>query len=97
VQPTSRSILAIKVTTPTSPSSLEASSIQAHLAQHIQGRQADPTDEEINTVTDWARVRKVYKLPAPQGKKGTVVKDEEQERRELEIQVLGVMALRGAN
>lgn len=55
-------------------------------------------------VTDWARVRKVYKLPlvGQQGKKKGMGEEEkreeeERERKELGLQVLGAMALRGAS
>ena len=52
-------------------------------------------------MTDLARVRKIYKLNAAggggkkisNGVNGTIESDE---RKELEIQVLGCMALRGA-
>lgn len=103
ISPTSTSVLVIKVTTPTSPTTLTAATIQEHLAASVQGRQVDPIDEEINKATDWARVRKVYKLPLVQPQKGVkrevsgAVRSEEEERKELEIQVLGAMALRGAS
>lgn len=70
----------------------------------MEGKQAPFSDEELGTVTDWARVRKVYKLPlvGQQGKKKGMGEEEkreeeERERRELGVQVLGAMALRGAS
>lgn len=61
-------------------------------------------DETLSGMTDLGMVRKVYKLngvgagSAGGGKKGTVngVGKEVGERKELEILVLGAMALRGA-
>jgi EKC/KEOPS complex subunit CGI121/TPRKB len=54
-------------------------------------------------MTDWGRVRKIYKLNTPggseAGKKGGVNglgEGEEKERKELEVMILGSMALRGA-
>lgn len=69
----------------------------------MEGKQVPFSDEELGTVTDWARVRKVYKLPlvGQQGKKKGMGEEEkregERERRELGVQVLGAMALRGAS
>ncbi len=58
------------------------------------------TDEELRGMTDVSRVRKIYKLNAGGGgKKGVLngvsgVGKEENERRDLEVLVLGAMALR---
>lgn len=90
--------MAIKLTSPSSTATSE--SIQAHLAEHVQGRQVEPSDEEISSVTDVARVRKLYKLPAAQVKGGKREKSEEEvaaEKKELEMGILAAMALRGAN
>ncbi|OBT72155.1 hypothetical protein VF21_08763 [Pseudogymnoascus sp. 05NY08] len=104
VSPTTTSLIAIKTTTPSSPPSLTPASIQEHLASAVEGKQVPFSDEELGTVTDWARVRKVYKLPlvGQQGKKNGMGEEEkrveeERERRELGVQVLGAMALRGAS
>lgn len=70
----------------------------------MEGKQVPFSDEELGTVTDWARVRKVYKLSlvGQQGKKKGMGEEEkreeeERERKELGLQVLGAMALRGAS
>ncbi|KFY34853.1 hypothetical protein V494_06432 [Pseudogymnoascus sp. VKM F-4513 (FW-928)] len=104
VSPTTTSLIAIKTTSPSSPPSLTPASIQEHLASAVEGKQVPFSDEELNTVTDWARVRKVYKLPlvGQQGKKKGMSEEEkkageEKEREELGLQVLGAMALRGAS
>ncbi len=91
-------MLAIKVTSPQSP--LTAEDIQKHLSAVVEGRQVEASDEEVNTVTDWARVRKVYKVPVLQvkgGKKDRREEEEHRERKELEVGILAAMALRGAN
>jgi len=98
ISPTSSSVLVMKVSTPDSPAELTATSIQQHLTASVQGTQVEPTDEEIWRATDWARVRKVYKLPLVQKKgKEEATRSEDEERKELEIQVLAAMALRGAS
>lgn len=60
------------------------------MTTHVQGDAVPPTDAEIAQLTDWARVRKLYKLgalnTAPFGRK---------EKADLEMSVLGAMALRG--
>lgn len=65
---------------------------------HVEGRQVEPSDAEIVTVTDWARVKKVYKIPVVQqkGKKAKSQEEEMGEKKELEMGVLAAMALRGA-
>jgi EKC/KEOPS complex subunit CGI121/TPRKB len=68
----------------------------------VKGIQVAFDDELLGRMTSWANVRKYYKLGAGNRSKvgdktlvnGTVVEDE---RRELEIQILGAMALRGAS
>lgn len=89
---------------PSSPPFLTPAAIQEHLASAVEGKQVSFSDEELGTVTDWARVRKVYKLPlvGQQGNKRVLSEEEkkeeeEKERRELGVQVLGAMALRGAS
>jgi EKC/KEOPS complex subunit CGI121/TPRKB len=101
ISPTTSSLLVIKVSTPSS--SYTATSIQEHLTANIEGEQIAFTDEELRQITDLARVKKIYKLNAGGGggKKGHVngniasgVKVDEE--KELEVWVLGSMALRGA-
>lgn len=77
--------------------------MQSHLSSSVQGDAVPFEDEEITRVTDVARVRKIYKLNAAGGggKKKTVngvngvsALSAEIEKRELQVQVLGAMALR---
>ena len=65
-------------------------SIWDHLTRHVQGVAVPPTDAEIENITDWAKVRKLYKLGA-NGAGVTGGRD----RKELETLTLGAMALRG--
>ena len=104
ITPSTTSLLVIKVTTPTpeTPSETTAESIQAHLSSSVEGVQIPFTDTEINKLTDWPRVKKMYKLNAVGGgggiKKvvnGATEKDLE-EKGELEVMILGGMALRGS-
>ncbi len=74
----------------------------------IEGTQIPFTDEALANITDWPRVRKIYKLgaagggivggSAPNGRqlpgKGGAA-DEAALKKELAVQILGVMALRG--
>ena len=90
----------MKVSVPSQPVTAEA--VQEHLRLEIQGEQVAFEDSLISGMTDWARVRKIYKLNSAgvgSGKKGMLVNGaaiEGEGVRELEILVLGSMALRGA-
>lgn len=69
------------------------------MAAHVEGRQVEPSDAEVSTVTDVARVRKLYKLPVVQqkgGKKEKSAEEQQEEKKELEMGILAAMALRGA-
>jgi hypothetical protein len=68
----------------------------------VKGTQVAFDDEILTGMTNWPNVKKYYKLRAgnlPQGGEKTLVNRTigEVERRELEIQILGAMALRGAS
>jgi len=85
----------------TSPS-ITAESVKVHLSDAVQGTSVDFSDDNLRDVSDWAKIRKVYKLPSSQSgdkySKGLVNGDEEADGNveELQMAVLGVMALRGA-
>ena len=72
------------------PGAPTKASVWNHLRTHIKGNALPPTDAEIANVTDWAKVRKLYKLGA--SGPGAM---RSRERSELEVSVLGAMALRG--
>jgi len=99
ISPTTSSLLVIKVSTPLLP--FTAEKIQEHLGASIEGEQIAFTDEELQNMTDLARVKKIYKINAgSSGGKKAVTNGmngfKVDEEKELEIWVLGSMALRGA-
>jgi len=106
VTPTTASLLVIKVTSPSTPG-ITAESIQAHLSESIKGTQVPFEDDVLAKMTDLARVRKIYKLNDAGGVKGGkkalangssnngAVREVDMQK-ELEVWILGAMALRGA-
>jgi EKC/KEOPS complex subunit CGI121/TPRKB len=97
VSPTTTSLLIIKISTPSAQ--VTAQQIQEHLTKSIEGKQVPFEDDVISKLTDLARIKKIYKLNAAGrgGKKETAGGvTETEERKELEIFVLGSMALRGS-
>jgi EKC/KEOPS complex subunit CGI121/TPRKB len=99
ITPNTSNLLLIKISTPSQPHTAEA--IQAHLIANLEGKQVEFSDEVLGSMTDLAKVRKIYKLNSGGGKvgKGLIngTSKEDTERRELEVLILGSMALRGAN
>jgi EKC/KEOPS complex subunit CGI121/TPRKB len=109
ITPTTTNLLIIKLSTPSSPATAEE--VQSHLTASIEGEQVPFEDNVLSQMTDIARVKKIYKLNSNGGgagkKKGQVngavseglnvngTGSDEDERKELEILVLGCMALRG--
>lgn len=104
ITPSTTNLLIIKVSTPASR--ITVSEIQSHLTSSIEGEQVPFEDSVLQEMTDIARVKKIYKLNSSGGggkKNGQVNGVEglsingvkEDERKELEVLVLGVMALRG--
>ena len=68
---------------------------QTLLRDNIQGNQVAFNDTNISDVADEAYIRKTYKLPVPS--KGSSASDQARLREDLELSILGLMALRGAN
>ncbi|KAF5872091.1 putative protein cgi121 protein [Botrytis fragariae] len=99
ITPTTTSLLVVKV----APAS-SASQISEHLSSVIEGEPVLFDEESLASMVDIARVKKLYKLNAlgGGGKKGGAngvsgkAENKVDERKELEIMVLGAMALRGA-
>lgn len=58
----------------------------------MQGRAVPFSDEEISQTTDWAKVKKYYKL---NGAPALSIKDEQAKLKESEMLILSAMALRG--
>ena len=76
--------------------------MQQHLRFAVKGIAVEFSDAVLMGMTDTARVRKIYKLNAQPQAMGMISKDQsngssEEERKELEVMVLGLMALRAAN
>ncbi|KAI1334592.1 CGI121 protein [Xylariaceae sp. FL0016] len=91
ITPASKHIVVVKVLV--SPSAGTAQDVEAHLRQHIEGRMVPFADEMLAQFTDWSKVRKYYKLNGVGCLDG--VKDEAAKTREMEMLMLGGMALRG--
>lgn len=74
-------------------SELTSQDVEAHLQEHIEGTSVPFNDEILSEITDWTKVRKYYKLNGI----GWIdaIKDESLKRREMEMLVLGSIALRG--
>lgn len=71
--------------------------VQEHLGASVQGSVVQLTDETLSSICDASRIRKVYKIPSPSAKKTTNgVHPSQQDQNQLETQVLGAIALRGA-
>ncbi|KAI1279337.1 kinase binding protein CGI-121-domain-containing protein [Xylaria sp. FL0933] len=72
---------------------LTAQDVEKHLLTHVQGNPLPFTDETISELTDWGRVRKYYKLNGMGWLDG--IKDPVAKSREMDMLVMGGMALRG--
>ncbi|OHF01657.1 hypothetical protein CORC01_03147 [Colletotrichum orchidophilum] len=92
ISPATKDVIVVKITTPGGPPSAE--DVEKHLKDNFQGVPAPFTDESISTSTDWAKVRKYYKLNGLPWL--DAIKDETERREQLETLVLGAMALRTA-
>lgn len=86
-----RDIIIVKVASPASPCT--AAEVEAHLAQHVAGIACTFNDETIRDCTDWARVRKSYKLNGAAALEALT--DGPLREQEAEMLVVEAMALRG--
>ncbi|KAK6539269.1 hypothetical protein TWF694_009504 [Orbilia ellipsospora] len=101
ISPSSTAILVIKILDTTNPEYSEAETLK-HLISIISGDEIEFTTENIRRFTDLAKVKKYYKLKdlgyvdELYKKKGREVKSKSEEEgwRDLEVAVLGQMALR---
>lgn len=87
-------MLVVKILFPTDaqPQPPTADAVWQHLSANVQGTAVPFTDDEIAAATDWAKIRKYYKLNGPAL---SAIKDEQARRDEAEMLILGAMALRG--
>ncbi|ETN46788.1 uncharacterized protein HMPREF1541_00977 [Cyphellophora europaea CBS 101466] len=89
-----KDLIVVKVTT-TPDVNLET--IQAHLSTAVKAQEVQLVDDSLAECSDLARIRRVYKLPVPASNKpANGVQPSRSDRNQLEAQILGVMALRGA-
>ncbi|KAI1202903.1 kinase binding protein CGI-121-domain-containing protein [Nemania serpens] len=72
---------------------LTAQDIERHLLAHVEGTPAPFTDETLAALTDWARVRKYYKLNGVSWLDR--MKDPVLKQREMNMLVTSSMALKG--
>lgn len=95
ITPETKSIIVVKVLFPSeeTPNPPTADDVWKHLSRNVEGTPVAFTDEEIAKMTDWAKVRKYYKLNGLASLNGP--KDEGAKTKELEMIILGGMALRG--
>jgi len=80
---------------------LSKGSVESHLNEAVEGIGADFSDTWLEGVCNLDKVRKNYRIAKPQPVKGAkIVNGDSDEamngRSEVEVQVLGLMALRGA-
>lgn len=102
VSDTSKSLVVLKVST---DSSITHDSVEAHLKEVVKGTLLPFEDSSFEDVSDLPKIAKAYKISEIQQAKGkssskTLIngdgKPTPDERHELEMSVLGLMALRGA-
>lgn len=99
-------MLVIKLST--SPA-VTQETVKAHMEANFQGECVPFCDENLRAMTDLQRVRKIYKLNAPvpnasrrievhsDNSMNVRTEDEAAIGKELEMSILGSMALRGAS
>jgi EKC/KEOPS complex subunit CGI121/TPRKB len=63
-------------------------SIAAHLQQSIEGSPVPFSDETLSDIADVSKIKKAYKLGA--------LGSQDEEKRRLELSLIGAIALRGA-
>jgi hypothetical protein len=85
-----------------------ATGIAQQLDWAVEAQELDFDDATLYRLCDVAEIRKIYKLPAPHKARGKTKQDEqlvvtrqmsdeaEAERNELQMAILGMIALRGA-
>jgi EKC/KEOPS complex subunit CGI121/TPRKB len=90
VSKATKNLVVVKVTENGNPSTEQ---IAQHLAQNVEGTQAQLGDDRLSSLTDMSKVSKYYKL------NGLNWLDQIQghaaRQKELEMLVIGAMALRG--
>ena len=72
-----------------------AAETEKHLSTHVEGRQIVFEEESLAKLADIPRIKKAYKLQPTKPSKQR--EDHKDGLKEMEILVLGMMALRGAS
>ncbi|CAM1504869.1 Fc.00g024600.m01.CDS01 [Cosmosporella sp. VM-42] len=95
ISPSTQNLLVVKITFPTeaNPTPTSSTQIWDHLTTHVDGEATQVTDVSISAATDLPKVRKYYKLNGLRWLDD--IKDDVARRKEMEMLVLGGMALRG--
>lgn len=74
-----------------------ADGVAQHLSQSIKGNWVPFEDRVLAQTTDIAKIRKIYKFEPPSKSRPSGQEPVDHERKELEVIILGLMALRGAS
>ena len=85
-----KDLLVVKVTKDGTPSSEQ---IAEHLKSSVEGESLPASDDNIAIATNLTTVRKYYKLNGMNWLDG--IKDQVEQRKEMELLVVSAMALRG--
>ncbi|KAI0127112.1 hypothetical protein BJ170DRAFT_429878 [Xylariales sp. AK1849] len=95
IQPSTKDVVVVKVLAQRegSPSQVTPENIEKHLEENVKGEDVPCSDKELQTLTDWPKLRKYHKLNSLGWLEDT--KEEAAKKRELELLVIGAMALRG--
>jgi hypothetical protein len=75
--------------------------VTRHLSENIDGEETTFEDASLQSICDFNRIKKIYKITSPPARKTNKQGDGEphnniDQAKNLEVQVLGAMALRGA-
>ncbi|KAG9254780.1 kinase binding protein CGI-121-domain-containing protein [Emericellopsis atlantica] len=90
VSTATKNLVAVKVAENGSPSTEQ---IAEHLAKNVEGTQVPATDEKLASTADMSKVFKYYKLNGLNWL--DKIKDHSAKQKEVEMLVVGAMALRG--
>lgn len=95
IGPDTKDLLVVKITFPTdaAPMPLSREQIEKHLQENVEGTPTAFSDEAIAEVTDWAKVKKYYKLNGLPWL--DAIKEKDESKEQMQGLVLGAMALRG--
>ncbi|KEF56617.1 uncharacterized protein A1O9_06806 [Exophiala aquamarina CBS 119918] len=98
VSETTGNLLVVKVAT---QAEITEESVTRHLSENIDGQEVAFEDASLRTICDTSRIKKLYKIASiPARKTDKQVNGEAEnnidQTKNLEVQILGAMALRGA-